>query len=151
VALVARDGIEGFYNSVEARKACCGVRKIEPLGRALAGAAAWITGLRAEQSAHRAATRYVEVDAERGLIKANPLLDWSRERLASFIRDEAIPYNALHDKGFASIGCAPCTRAIRVGEPERAGRWWWEEDTKKECGLHIRDGKVVRVAAEAAE
>lgn len=149
-ALVARDGIEGFYQSVEARKACCGVRKLEPLGRALSGAAAWITGLRAEQSAHRAATRFVERDADRGLLKVNPLLDWSREQLTSYIRAEEVPYNSLHDKGFASIGCAPCTRAIRVGEPERAGRWWWEEDTKKECGLHIRDGKVVRVSAEAA-
>jgi phosphoadenosine phosphosulfate reductase len=149
-ALVARDGIEGFYLSVEARKACCGVRKLEPLGRALAGATGWITGLRAEQSAHRAAARFVELDAERGLVKANPLLDWTRDDLASHIRAEEIPYNPLHDKGFASIGCAPCTRAIRVGEPERAGRWWWEEDTKKECGLHIRDGKVVRGPVEEA-
>jgi phosphoadenosine phosphosulfate reductase len=149
-ALVARDGIEGFYLSVEARKACCGVRKLEPLGRALAGAAGWITGLRAEQSAHRAASRLVELDTERGLVKANPLLDWTRDDLASYIRAEEIPYNVLHDKGFASIGCAPCTRAIRVGEPERAGRWWWEEDTKKECGLHIRDGKVVRGPVEEA-
>lgn len=148
-ALVARDGVEGFYASVAARKACCGVRKLEPLARALQGASAWISGLRAEQSAHRAAESFVALDAERGLVKANPLLDWSRERLADFIRDHAIPYNPLHDQGFASIGCAPCTRAIRVGEPERAGRWWWEEDTKKECGLHIAGGVVRRAGAPA--
>lgn len=148
-ALVERDGIEGFYASVAARKACCGVRKLEPLARALSGASAWISGLRAGQSAHRASESFVSHDAERGLLKANPLLDWSRERLADFIRDNDIPYNPLHDQGFASIGCAPCTRAIRVGEPERAGRWWWEEDTKKECGLHIAGGVVRRAGAQA--
>ena len=138
-ALTARDGINGFRGSVDARKACCGIRKLEPLARALSGASLWITGLRAEQSSHRAATPLVEEDRERNLIKVNPLKEWTRERLVDFISLERIPYNPLHDQGFASIGCAPCTRAIRLGEPERAGRWWWEDDAKRECGLHVTD------------
>jgi sulfate adenylyltransferase large subunit/thioredoxin-dependent adenylylsulfate APS reductase len=135
-ALVQDQGINVFYRSREARAACCDVRKVEPLNRALAGAAGWITGLRADQSAHRETTALVTVDTERGLIKLNPLHDWTREALLRFADAHAVPRNPLHAKGFASIGCAPCTRAIRPGEPERAGRWWWEDESKKECGLH---------------
>ena len=136
-SLVARQGINGFRQSVEARKACCDVRKVEPLGRALAGAAGWVTGLRAEQSAFRAAVPLAAQDDGYRLIKINPLADWSRPDLVRYVTDNAIPYNPLHDQGYPSIGCAPCTRAVRLGEPERAGRWWWEQEAKKECGLHL--------------
>jgi phosphoadenosine phosphosulfate reductase len=139
-ALVQAQGINGFYSSREARAACCDVRKVEPLGRALAGAAGWITGLRADQSAHRGQADLVAADTERGLLKLSPLHDWTREAALRFADANAVPRNTLHAKGFASIGCAPCTRAIRPGEPERAGRWWWEDETKKECGLHVRPG-----------
>jgi phosphoadenosine phosphosulfate reductase len=131
-------GINGFRASSENRLACCAIRKGEPLRRALAGASAWITGLRAQQSQHRRATPLAEFDEQHGLIKINPLADWSARDVARYVADNRIPYNVLHDRGFPSIGCAPCTRAVRVGEPERAGRWWWEEDRKKECGLHLR-------------
>jgi len=137
-AFVARHGVDGFRTSVEARHACCGVRKVAPLGRALDGAAAWITGVRAEQSAERADMRFAEYDTVHRLIKMNPLLDWTRSHLVNFVHAHRIPYNALHDRGFPSIGCAPCTRAVEPGEPERAGRWWWEQEEKKECGLHGR-------------
>jgi phosphoadenosine phosphosulfate reductase len=147
--LVARQGINGFYDSLEARKACCGTRKVEPLARALDGAEIWIAGLRADQSSHRSGARFVEVDEARGLIKASPLLDFSRDEVADFCTKNSVPTNILHRKGFVSIGCAPCTRAIQPGEPERAGRWWWEDEAKKECGLHIgADGKISR-ATEA--
>jgi phosphoadenosine phosphosulfate reductase len=136
-ALIADQGINGFRRSVENRQACCGVRKVAPLSRALAGASGWVTGLRAEQSQGRAATPFAAFDPGYGLIKVNPLADWNRQDLAQYVADNAIPYNPLHDRGFPSIGCAPCTRAVRVGEPERAGRWWWENDAKKECGLHL--------------
>ena len=136
-ALIARQGINGFRHSVEARKACCDIRKVEPLGRALAGAAGWITGLRAEQSAFRAAVPLALQDEGYRLIKLNPLADWSRQDLVRYVTDNAVPYNPLHDQGYPSIGCAPCTRAVRLGEPERAGRWWWEQEAKKECGLHL--------------
>lgn len=136
-ALIARHGIDGFYGSKPARLACCDVRKIEPLNRALAGANGWITGLRAAQSAQRQEMDVVGVDAARQLLKLNPLFDWTREAALAFAREHDVPINPLHGAGFASIGCAPCTRAIRPGEPERAGRWWWEEDTAKECGLHL--------------
>ena len=136
-ALVAGQGINGFYQSREARLACCDVRKVEPLARALAGAGGWITGLRADQSAQRGGIDLVEADRGRGLLKLNPLADWTREAVAAFARERRVPVNPLHEKGFLSIGCAPCTRAVRPGEPERAGRWWWEDDTKKECGLHL--------------
>jgi phosphoadenosine phosphosulfate reductase len=143
--LVARQGINGFYDSLEARKACCEARKVEPLARALAGAEIWIAGLRADQSTHRAGARFVEVDEARGLIKASPLLDFSRDEVADFCAKNHAPTNVLHEQGFVSIGCAPCTRAIQPGEPERAGRWWWEDEAKKECGLHIgADGKFFR-------
>ena len=134
---VAREGINGFRHSVTARQECCGFRKVEPLGRALVGATIWFTGLRAGQSANRAATSLAEADLERGLVKVNPLADWTRAQIDAFVKDNFIPYNVLHDRGFPSIGCAPCTRAVRIGESERAGRWWWEQESKKECGLHL--------------
>lgn len=146
-ALVADQGINGFYYLVEARKACCGVRKVEPLGRALAGAAGWVTGLRADQSDHRQGLGFVAHEAARGLIKANPIFDWTRPQVADFVKANDVPVNPLHERGFLSIGCAPCTRAVKPGEPERAGRWWWEDEAKKECGLHVTDdGRVVRTA-----
>ena len=136
--LISRQGINGFRSSLEARQACCAVRKVHPLRRALAGAAGWITGLRAGQSAQRAGLPLAEADDAYGLVKVNPLADWSRAELTAHVARHAIPTNPLHERGFASIGCAPCTRAIQPGEPERAGRWWWENETKKECGLHLR-------------
>lgn len=142
-ALVEQHGIDGFYASLEARKACCGIRKVAPLGRALGGAAGWITGLRSDQSAARGDTPVAEPNAQYGLIKLNPLIDWSRERAAAFAADNAVPVSPLHARGFLSIGCAPCTRAVEPGEPERAGRWWWEDEAKKECGLHLGpDGRL---------
>jgi phosphoadenosine phosphosulfate reductase len=137
-AFVARHGIDGFRNSIAARQTCCAVRKVGPLSRALDGASGWITGVRAEQSWERAATPYAAIDGARTLIKLNPLLDWTRECVVDFVHQHGIPYNPLHDVGFLSIGCAPCTRAVKPGEPERAGRWWWEQGDKKECGLHSR-------------
>jgi phosphoadenosine phosphosulfate reductase len=145
-AFVAQHGIDGFRASIAARQACCAARKVEPLGRALDGASGWITGVRAEQSWERATTPYAAVDAARGLIKLNPLLDWNRESVVDFVRQHGIPYNPLHDEGFLSIGCAPCTRAVRPGEPERAGRWWWEQEDKKECGLHSRPHRTTEIA-----
>jgi phosphoadenosine phosphosulfate reductase len=139
-AWIAQHGIDGFRSSLEARLGCCGLRKVEPLGRALAGAAAWATGVRAEQSADRAMMRFAAIDPQHRLLKLNPLLDWTRDRVATFVRDHHIPRNSLHDRGFLSIGCAPCTRALAPGEPERAGRWWWEQDDRKECGLHRPSG-----------
>lgn len=134
--LTAEHGPLGFRKSIEARQACCAIRKVEPLGRALVGAAGWLTGLRAEQSANRAATPLVSRDAARGLLKISPLADWDRAQVETYVRSNGVPYNPLHDRGYPSIGCAPCTRAVRAGEPERAGRWWWETEAKKECGLH---------------
>ena len=139
-AWVAENGINGFYNSLEARKACCYVRKVEPLKRALSGLQAWVTGMRAEQSASRAELAKKEWDEGNGLWKYNPLADWSEQELWDYIRAEHVPYNPLHDQGFPSIGCAPCTRAISEGEDVRAGRWWWEHrDGGQECGLHVAD------------
>ena len=150
-ALVGRQGINGFYDSLEARKACCNVRKVEPLSRALTSAQAWVAGLRGDQSDHRSHLRYVEYDEARGLIKASPLLDFSRDDVAQYCAANDVPINELHAKNFVSIGCAPCTRAIAPGEPERAGRWWWEDEAKKECGLHIgADGKIVRASEAVA-
>ena len=137
--LIAEQGIGGFRESIAARQACCGVRKVEPLRRALDGAAVWITGLRADQSGARADTRYLAHDPVHRLIKVSPLADWSRERVVDYVKAEAIPYNALHDRGYPSIGCAPCTRAVEPGQDIRAGRWWWEESVK-ECGLHAPKG-----------
>jgi phosphoadenosine phosphosulfate reductase len=137
-SFVADAGINGFYHSKEARIDCCFVRKVEPLGRALAGAGAWVTGLRADQSDGREGIALAGWDEERALIKLNPLFDWSRDEVAAFCAAENVPVNALHAEGFLSIGCQPCTRAVKPGEPERAGRWWWEQEDKKECGLHSR-------------
>ena len=134
-AMVNEKGPNSFYESVENRKQCCFIRKVEPLNRALKGARVWITGLRAEQSDNRHGLPFAEWDEGHQLIKVNPLLDWTFDQMLDFIRLENIPYNSLHDKGFPSIGCAPCTRAIEPGEDIRAGRWWWEA-SKKECGLH---------------
>jgi phosphoadenosine phosphosulfate reductase len=134
-ALIADQGINGFYRSKEARTACCDARKVEPLRRALTGAQGWITGLRADQSAFRNEASLV--DHERNLLKLNPLIDWTRQDAEDFAAAHDVPVNPLHQKGFPSIGCAPCTRAVRPGEPERAGRWWWEDESKKECGLHV--------------
>jgi phosphoadenosine phosphosulfate reductase len=145
--LVNDQGIDGFYYAPEFRKNCCGVRKVEPLGRALSGAAGWITGLRRDQSANRADMDFAGFDGARGLIKANPIFDWSREAIVRFTEANAVPVNPLHARNFLSIGCAPCTRALRPGEPERAGRWWWEEETRRECGLHV-DGAGVPVRAD---
>jgi phosphoadenosine phosphosulfate reductase len=130
-------GSDGIYQSVETRKSCCHLRKVEPLGRALAGKGAWITGLRRSQSAERAATEEKSWDADHGLFKFNPLADWSAEDVWTYIRERKVPYNPLHDRGYASIGCEPCTRALKPGEDERAGRWWWESIESSECGLHI--------------
>lgn len=135
--LVADIGINGFYDSVVNRKSCCFVRKVEPLKRALAGNSVWVTGLRAEQSPNRADMKKIEWDEANQIIKFNPLLDWTYDQMIAYINEHRIPYNPLHDKGFISIGCAPCTRAISEGEDPRAGRWWWEE-SKKECGLHAK-------------
>jgi len=150
-ALISDQGINGFYYGLGMRKACCEVRKVEPLLRALADAKIWVTGLRGDQNAHRSNAGFVEWDAERGLLKANPLFDYTRDDVVTYTRANHVPVNALHEQGFVSIGCAPCTRAIKPGEPERAGRWWWESEDKKECGLHVSaDGRVSRVK-EAAE
>jgi phosphoadenosine phosphosulfate reductase len=133
--LVSSNGINGFYQSVENRKSCCYVRKVEPLKRALQGNKVWITGLRAEQSPNRQNMQLLEWDEGNQILKYNPLLHWTMENMLDYIKGESIPYNTLHDKGFISIGCAPCTRAIMPGEDARAGRWWWEA-SQKECGLH---------------
>ncbi len=135
-AFVSQKGPNSFYESVENRKSCCHIRKVEPLNRALAGQAIWITGIRAEQSPNRQDMSDLEWDEAHQLIKFHPIFDWTYEQVREFINKNGIPYNPLHDKGFVSIGCAPCTRAIRPGEDFRAGRWWWEDASKKECGLH---------------
>ena len=135
--LVAKQGIDGIFDSKEARLACCQVRKVKPLDRALAGASAWITGLRADQNSVRRDAGLIGFDATRELIKFNPLFDWTREAVLAAAGANKVPINALHAQGFASIGCAPCTRAIQPGEPERNGRWWWENEGHKECGLHL--------------
>ena len=137
---VRSHGINAFYDSVELRKACCGVRKMEPLRRALAGRKAWITGLRAAQSVTRAGLPVRETDTANGLEKLNPLSDWTETEVWAYIRMNEVPYNALHDQFYPSIGCAPCTRAIAVGEDVRAGRWWWENPETRECGLHVKEG-----------
>ncbi|WP_201158040.1 phosphoadenylyl-sulfate reductase, partial [Rhodobaculum claviforme] len=136
-ALLARDGPMGFRQSVTARQHCCHVRKVLPLARALKGAGGWISGLRRDQSTARRDTRFAKVDPARGLIKVSPLFDWSEEDVVLHVRSLDIPYNRLLDAGFRSIGCQPCTRATRIGEDPRAGRWWWEDSTR-ECGLHTR-------------
>ncbi|HVW94996.1 MAG TPA: phosphoadenylyl-sulfate reductase [Mucilaginibacter sp.] len=134
--MVSAKGPSSFYESVENRKECCGIRKIEPLKRALAGNKCWITGIRAEQSANRQFMEDVEWDAANQIVKFHPLYNWSLDDVKNYIKEYNIPYNTLHDRGFPSIGCAPCTRAVRPGEDFRSGRWWWEDQSKKECGLH---------------
>ena len=139
--LVARDGVFGFRLAVENRKACCEVRKVRPLKRALAGAAGWVTGLRRDQSAERAAVPFAAWDADNQLVKVNPIADWTLDRLEAYVAENKVPLNPLHAKGFPSIGCQPCTRAVLPGEDIRAGRWWWENEDGKECGLHNRPRK----------
>jgi phosphoadenosine phosphosulfate reductase len=135
-AMVAEKGPNAFYESVDNRKACCHIRKVEPLQRALAGQQLWVTGLRAEHSAARQQLLPLEWDATHQVLKYHPLLHWTTGEVTAYIQQNKIPYNPLHDRGFVSIGCAPCTRAIKPGEDFRAGRWWWEDADKKECGLH---------------
>ncbi|MFM7461515.1 MAG: phosphoadenylyl-sulfate reductase [Burkholderiales bacterium] len=131
-------GLNAFYESVELRLACCEIRKVEPLARALAGKQAWLTGLRREQAASRATIAEMEFDAKHGMEKFNPLIDWTNAEVWDYIRTHNVPYNALHDRGYPSIGCEPCTRAVQPSEDPRAGRWWWEKDAgQKECGLHV--------------
>jgi len=135
--LVASGGPNLFYDSVDNRKACCAVRKVAPLGRALAGRSAWVTGLRRAQSVTRTDLARVEWDSTHGLVKLNPLVDWTLDQVKSALAERSVPVNALHDRGYPSLGCAPCTRAVAPGEDERAGRWWWENPEHKECGLHV--------------
>jgi phosphoadenosine phosphosulfate reductase len=142
-AYVAQNGINGFYNSVDARKRCCFVRKVEPLRRALRGRGAWITGLRREQAVTRGNFELSSFDADFGLQKLNPLLEWSNKDVWAYIREHNVPYNKLHDQFYPSLGCAPCTRSISVGEDIRAGRWWWENPEEKECGLHV-SGRILK-------
>lgn len=135
-ALLNQKGPFSFYDSVENRKECCFIRKVEPLNRALEGVKIWVTGIRAEQSPNRQTMTQIEWDESHQLFKFHPLMNWSFEEVKQYIKTHNVPYNPLHDKGFVSIGCAPCTRAVREGEDFRAGRWWWEDQSKKECGLH---------------
>jgi phosphoadenosine phosphosulfate reductase len=137
--MVRKKGINLFYESPEYRKLCCKIRKVEPLKRALTGMKAWVTGIRKDQTIDRFNTEIVEWDETHGLIKINPLYRWSDKMVWEYIRSNNVPYNELHDKGFPSIGCQPCTRAVAQGEDIRAGRWWWEDQGHKECGLHVKD------------
>ena len=153
-ALVRERGYNGFYASVANRQACCGVRKVEPLRRALADLDAWITGLRRDQAATRSDVQIVEIDdVHDGIVKLNPLANWTNDQVWDYIREHDVPYNALHDVGYPSIGCEPCTRAVAPGEDPRAGRWWWEQDPEgKECGIHVTydaDGKPQIVRGNA--
>jgi phosphoadenosine phosphosulfate reductase len=146
----ARHGRDAFYESIDLRKQCCHIRKVEPLDRALAGKEAWITGQRRDQAGTRAALGTQEFDAARGIVKFNPLADWREDDVWAYIRANDVPYNALHDQGYRSIGCAPCTRPTVAGEDVRAGRWWWETPEGRECGLHVAaDGRLVRAKAAA--
>ncbi|MDH2915549.1 MAG: phosphoadenylyl-sulfate reductase [Gallionella sp.] len=138
---VTQHGINGFYDGVENRKGCCYVRKVEPLRRALKGKDAWITGMRRDQAVTRGTLEVSSFDADNGLQKFNPLLDWSNKDVWAYIRQYDVPYNELHDQFYPSLGCAPCTRAITPGEDIRAGRWWWEDPAHKECGLHVHRSK----------
>ena len=134
--MVNEKGPSSFYESVENRKECCGIRKVEPLKRALSGNKCWVTGIRAEQSVNRHDMHNLEWDEQNNLIKFHPIYDWTLDQVKEYIRIHNVPYNTLHDRGFPSIGCQPCTRAVQPGEDFRAGRWWWEDQSKKECGLH---------------
>jgi phosphoadenosine phosphosulfate reductase len=137
-ALMKQKGPFSFYESVENRKECCNIRKVRPLQKALAGFEVWITGLRSEQSESRENSKIIDFDENFGIIKYNPLLNWTEEEVKGYIKENRIPYNILHDRGYPSIGCAPCTRAIEKGDDIRSGRWWWENGGKKECGLHAK-------------
>jgi phosphoadenosine phosphosulfate reductase len=148
-ALVRERGINGFYQSIDNRQACCAVRKVEPLKRALKGRRAWVTGLRAQQAASRAQVAGRERDEALAIDKFNPLHDWTEQQVWEYIRSGGVPYNALHDRHYPSIGCAPCTRAIAVGEDPRAGRWWWENPETKECGLHVQGPAAIPIRAIA--
>lgn len=136
--LLTNKGALSFYDSVENRKECCNIRKVEPLKRALAGSTIWITGIRKEQSKDRELIEQIEWDEQNHILKVHPILHWTFEDVKNYIKENNIPYNSLHDKGFVSIGCQPCTRAIQEGEDFRSGRWWWEDSSKKECGLHFK-------------
>lgn len=140
---VAQHGINGFYDSVENRKGCCFVRKVEPLRRALSGKKAWVTGMRRDQAVTRGTLEVSAYDTDQGLQKFNPLLDWTNKEVWAYIRQYDVPYNKLHDQFYPSLGCAPCTRSITPGEDIRAGRWWWEDPKNKECGLHVSHGSKV--------
>lgn len=131
-------GINGFYNGLAERQSCCHIRKVEPFRRAIKDAGAWVTGVRHEQSAQRAQAKAVDFDGANGLYKVSPILDWTHDDVWSYIRANKLPYNPLHDRGYPSIGCAPCTRAVEPGADSRSGRWWWENTDSKECGLHPR-------------
>jgi phosphoadenosine phosphosulfate reductase len=134
--MMTEKGPYSFYNSIENRKECCNIRKVEPLNRALQGIKCWVTGIRAEQSPNREGMLFFELDEQRQIIKYNPLLNYTFDNVKKYIKQNNVPYNVLHDKNYVSIGCEPCTRAIQPDEDFRAGRWWWESDSKKECGLH---------------
>lgn len=139
--MVRVNGMNLFYQSMGNRKLCCGIRKVHPLNKMLVTLDGWITGLRNDQTQNRAGAKKIEIDDQHnGMIKINPIIDWSWEQTWDYIKTNNIPYNKLHDKGYPSIGCEPCTRAIKPGEPLRAGRWWWETDPEKECGLHAEHG-----------
>ena len=146
---VVKFGRDAFYESAELRKRCCHIRKVEPLNRALEGKEAWITGQRRDQAVTRSELKVQEYDAARGKVKFNPLADWSEDEVWTYIRAFDVPYNALHDQGYRSIGCAPCTRPTVAGEDVRAGRWWWEQPEARECGLHVEpDGRLARSKTE---
>jgi len=139
--LVTEKGPYSFYETVDNRRECCNIRKVEPIKRALRGHEIWVTGIRSGQSADRQNLTHIEYDKNYGLIKYNPLIDWSLERVQQYIRENHVPYNVLHDRGFLSIGCSPCTRAVQEGEDIRTGRWWWENNSSKECGLHSKENE----------
>jgi len=143
-SLESAKGYYSFRQSLENRHECCGIRKVEPLRRALAGRAAWVTGLRREQSPTRTGVAPVEQDTTHGLFKLNPLAAWTTEQVWHFVKENGLPYHPLHDRGYPSIGCAPCTRAVKPYEDLRAGRWWWEEAEHKECGLHVAEREALR-------
>ena len=137
--MVRQHGVNLFYDSIERRKLCCGIRKVEPLKRALSGLDGWMTGLRREQGVTRAQAQKIEIDHEHGgIVKLNPLVDWTGRQIWDYIKQNKVPYNRLHDRGYPSIGCAPCTRAVQAVEDSRAGRWWWEDPETRECGLHVK-------------
>lgn len=137
--MVREEGINLFYNSVESRHRCCQIRKLEPLHRAMQGLDVWVCGLRRQQSVTRKDMNLVEWDDMHGLIKVNPLIEWTEQQVWDYIHEHSVPYNKLHDKGYPSIGCEPCTRAVKPGEDIRSGRWWWEDPNHRECGLHQRN------------